>query len=336
MSQLIPKTLFLLIAGLGAITSLAQSQACASAQDVCGQTDFMALLDTPMDLPGADSLMGVFEAAYTKVVHFHTTFFNSINSDSTQQTVELVVNGLTCDDAVVARLFEANTFEPCNAGDYVAASELWTLAEGAVFSSFRMLENSDYVLILGSESSGCQTDLRLDGLAVSISACCGGSIDVGETAQVEVFGANPELGFEWEPEGFDEAAGADFPLLTYLSPDSTVQFTVTGFIEGCSYTDQVVINVGELSVPNAFTPNNDGSNDTWDIDDLVKFPDAVIEVYDRWGQSVYRSVSYPEPWNGTLRGSGPPVPEGTYYYVINLNDLNVNRPPLVGHVAIIR
>ena len=92
-----------------------------------------------MDLPGADSLMGVFEATYTKVVHFHTTFFNSINSDSAQQTVELVVNGLTCDDAVVARLFEANTFEPCNAGDYVAASELWTLAEGAVFSSFRML-----------------------------------------------------------------------------------------------------------------------------------------------------------------------------------------------------
>lgn len=34
----------------------------------------MALLDTPMDLPGADSLMGVFEATYTKVVHFHTTF----------------------------------------------------------------------------------------------------------------------------------------------------------------------------------------------------------------------------------------------------------------------
>ena len=336
MSQLIPKTMLLLMAGVVAFTSLAQSQACANAQDVCGQTDFTASLNTPLDLPGADGLVGVFEATYTQVVHFHTTFFNSINSDSTQQTVELVVNGLTCEDAVVARLFEANTFDPCNAEDYVAASDLWTLAEGAEFSSYRMLENSDYVLILGSESSGCQADVRLDGLAVSISACCGGSIDLGETAQVEVFGANPELGFEWQPEGFDEAAGADFPLLTYLSPDSTVQFTVTGFIEGCSYTDQVVINVDALNVPNAFTPNNDGSNDTWDIDDLVKFPDAVIEVYDRWGQSVYRSVSYPEPWNGSLRGSGPPVPEGTYYYVINLNDLNVNRPPLVGHVAIIR
>ena len=212
MSQLIPKTLFLLIACVGTLTSWAQSQACASAQDVCGQTDFTATLDTPLDLPGVDSLAGVFEATYIKVVHFHTTFFNSINSDSTQQTVELLVNGLTCGDVVVARLFEANTFDPCNAGDYVVASELWTLAEGAVFSSFRMLENSDYALILGSESPACQADVRLDGLAVSISACCGGSIDVGEAAQVEVFGANPELGFEWEPEGFDEAAGADFPL----------------------------------------------------------------------------------------------------------------------------
>ncbi len=321
---------------VAAFTSLAQSQACASAQDACGQTDFTATLDAPLDLPGSEGLVGVFEATYTKVVHFHTTFFNSINSDSTQQTVDLVVNALSCEDVVVARLFEANTFDPCNAENYVVASELWTLTEGAMLSSYRMLENSDYVLILGSESPACQADVRLDGLAVSISACCGGSIDLGETAQVEVFGANPELGFEWEPGGFDEAAGTEFPLLTYLSPDSSTQFTVTGFIEGCAYTDQVVINVDEVYVPNAFTPNNDGSNDTWDIDDLVKFPDALIEVYDRWGQSVYRSVSYPEPWNGTLRGSGPPVPEGTYYYVIQLNDLNVNRPPLVGHVAIIR
>lgn len=336
MSHTILKGLLSCIACLGVATSFAQSQACANALDVCGQADFTASLDTPLDLPGVDSLSSAFESTYTKVVHFHTTFFNSVNSDSTQQTVEFVVNGLSCEGAVQARLFEANTFDLCNAEDYEVASDLWSLTEGAVFSSFRMLENADYVLLLGSESPACQVDARLDGLAVSISACCGASIDLGETAEVEVFGANPELGFEWQPEGFDEAAGPDFPLLTYLSPDSTVQFTVTGFIEGCAYTDQVVINVGELNVPNAFTPNNDGSNDTWDIDDLVKFPDAVIEVYDRWGQSVYRSVSYPEPWNGTLRGNGNQVPEGTYYYVIQLNDLNVNRPPLVGHVAIIR
>ena len=335
MSHSILRTL-LLPAFLGASTFYAQSEACANALDVCGQTDFTASLDTPLDLPGADSLAGVFEATYMKVVHFHTTFFNSINSDPTEQTVELLVNELSCEGAVQARLFEANTFDPCNTEDHVVASELWTLTEGAVFSSFRMLENSDYVLMVGSEFPACQADIRLEGLAVSISACCGTSIDLGETAQVEVFGANPELGFDWEPSGFEEAAGPDFPLLTYLSPDTTVQFTVTGYMEDCGYSDEVVINVADVHVPNAFTPNNDGSNDTWDIDDMVKFPDAVIEVYDRWGQSVYRSVSYPEPWNGTLRGSGPPVPEGTYYYVINLNDLNLNRPPLVGHVAIIR
>ena len=133
MSHSILRTL-LLPAFLGASTFYAQSEACANALDVCGQTDFTASLDTPLDLPGADSLAGVFEATYMKVVHFHTTFFNSINSDPTEQTVELLVNELSCEGAVQARLFEANTFDPCNTEDHVVASELWTLTEGAVFS----------------------------------------------------------------------------------------------------------------------------------------------------------------------------------------------------------
>lgn len=321
---------------VGATRSHAQSMACASALEVCGQTDISASLDSPLDLPGAGALTGVFEARHTKAVRFHTTFFNSFNSNPLEQTVELEVQGIQCESGVWARLFEANALAPCNAEDYVVASDEWTLSEGATFSSSRMLENSDYVLILGSESQSCAVDFRLKGLAVSIEACCGTAIDLGETAQVEVFGANPELGFDWTPSEFAEAASTDFPLLTYLSPDSSMEFLVQGYMENCTYLDSVFIKVNEIFVPNGFTPNNDGSNDTWDIDDLVDFPDAVIEVYDRWGQGVYRSVSYPEPWDGSLQGNGSPVPEGTYYYIINLNDLNVNRPPLVGYVAIIR
>ena len=314
----------------------AQSMACANAIDVCGQIDASAVLESPLDFPGLDSLDGVFGADFVQAIQFHTTYFNSINSNPAMQTVQVTFDNLACEGVMQAMLFEANTFDLCNAAQFVQASDLWTVASNTAFTSYRMLENSDYVLLIGSSNAACSVDFRLDGLAVSISACCGTTLNAGETAQVEVFGADPNLGFDWVPADFAVSGAPEYPLLTYLSPDTTVEFTVTGYVEGCAYSDAVVINVGKFNIPNAFTPNNDGDNDTWDIDDLLNFPDAVVEVFDRWGQGVYRSVSYPEPWNGTLRGNGPPVPEGTYYYVIKLNEPNSTRPPLVGYVAIIR
>ena len=82
-------------------------------------------------------------------------------------------------------------------------------------------------------------------------------------------------------------------------------------MEGCSYTDAVLVAVGSpIEVPNAFSPNNDAFNDTFDIYGLSQFEFSTIEIFDRWGQSVFRSVSYPNPWDGTFRGRA--VPAGTY------------------------
>ena len=58
-------------------------------------------------------------------------------------------------------------------------------------------------------------------------------------------------------------------------------------------------------------------------------------MFNRWGQLVHRSLGYAQPWDGTGR-SGNPLPPGTYYYVIELNDAELPLPPETGHVAIIR
>ncbi|MHB8208718.1 MBG domain-containing protein, partial [Mucilaginibacter sp.] len=84
-------------------------------------------------------------------------------------------------------------------------------------------------------------------------------------------------------------------------------------------------------IPNAFTPNGDGINDTWIIKYLDYYPNCTVEIFNRYGQNVYYSNSYGIPWDGTYKGGV--LPTGTYYYIINLkNGLKV----LSGYVALIR
>jgi gliding motility-associated-like protein len=76
--------------------------------------------------------------------------------------------------------------------------------------------------------------------------------------------------------------------------------------------------VPSIWFPDGFTPNGDGTNDTWVIDYIYLFPECEVEVYNRWGELLFRSVGYNTPWDG--RYDGKDLPVGTYYYIIKLND----------------
>jgi gliding motility-associated-like protein len=69
-----------------------------------------------------------------------------------------------------------------------------------------------------------------------------------------------------------------------------------------------------LIIPNAFSPNGDGINDKWEIAGLRSIPDCRVEIFDRWGQSIYNSKGYATPWDGSWKGK--PIPVATYYYII--------------------
>src|SRR5690606_13544355 len=83
--------------------------------------------------------------------------------------------------------------------------------------------------------------------------------------------------------------------------------------------DDIVIKVlKEIHVPNAFSPNGDLVNDTWEIVGLSSYPDADLSVFNRYGQLVFQSTGYPAAWDGRSR-SGE-LAKGTYYYIIKLSD----------------
>lgn len=81
-------------------------------------------------------------------------------------------------------------------------------------------------------------------------------------------------------------------------------------------------------VPNTFTPNGDGINDTWIIRNMENFPGSKINVFNRWGQKVW-SGNYTEEWDGKFNGKK--MPTGNYIYAINLNN---EIDPIKGIVCI--
>ena len=101
---------------------------------------------------------------------------------------------------------------------------------------------------------------------------------------------------------------------------------------GCMVSDTIFIQVLLApEVPNAFSPNGDGINDTWRIKYLESYPGATIDVYNRYGQNVFRSVGYDVDWDGTVNGK--PLPIGTYYYIINPKN---GRQIITGSVTLIK
>jgi len=111
---------------------------------------------------------------------------------------------------------------------------------------------------------------------------------------------------------------------------------VVGVIDGneCKSEEITItltdVDVPCLRIPNVFTPNGDGVNDIWEIVNIEMFQEAEIYVFNRWGQLMFTSKGYTEPWDGRYRGHF--VPAGTYMYII---DLFNDEEPYEGTVTII-
>ncbi len=102
---------------------------------------------------------------------------------------------------------------------------------------------------------------------------------------------------------------------------------------GCSITKPIPVTIEDavITPPNAFSPNGDGINDVWIIPLLEYYPNAIIEVFTRTGQPVYKNNGYTRYWDG--RGNdGKPLPTGVYYYVIKAAP---HLKPISGSISIL-
>jgi gliding motility-associated-like protein len=128
------------------------------------------------------------------------------------------------------------------------------------------------------------------------------------------------ISYQWiPPTGLNNASIED-PV---ASPSATTVYTLdVTDANQCEASDSIKINVSgggggssKILVPNAFSPNGDGINDTWVITNLSAYPGATVDVFNRYGQLVFHSENYNKAWDGTFNGKS--LPAATYYYIID-------------------
>ncbi len=166
-----------------------------------------------------------------------------------------------------------------------------------------------------TDNNNCtyQESVQMQGSLTELTDCNAGkdvTIFYGENAELKAIkGVGSK--FFWTP-------GKTLDDSTLLNPTAsptnttTYDFT-TKTAEGCTCIDRVTVRVIPLiNIPNTFTPNQDGTNDIWIIQNTSLYDDVELNVYNRWGDKVYYVKGYEtgKEWDG---GS---LPEATYYYVL--------------------
>ncbi|HBP46044.1 MAG TPA: hypothetical protein DD635_09070 [Flavobacteriales bacterium] len=312
--------------------SAVHAQSCENPIPICGD------IPEPLSLNFVQSLdIACVNSPYVSVLEFMTNG-NLVNTGNA--TVE--VGGVACQTDGVEDVIELVVVKPnpqvfCDVESYELVATCGETGGAFTVVTEDLLPNTTYLILVGTahdpSTTPCNLTLFLSGPAVSIDACCTTNIAPGQSVSLNVTGGNEDLGYTWFPDlGLSSTNESEI----IASPPVTTTYSVSGFFGGCQYTDAVTINVGTpVGIPTSFTPNGDLVNDYWSIDGLSQYNEADIRIYDRWGQLVFRSVGYAQPWDG--KNGGKEVPVGTYYYAIDFNDPQlVGLETVTGFISIIR
>ncbi|WP_247236384.1 gliding motility-associated C-terminal domain-containing protein [Telluribacter sp. SYSU D00476] len=173
-----------------------------------------------------------------------------------------------------------------------------------------------YVLRVSEDNTGCAaTDtvvVKEETVDVKLPASMG--VQLGKSVQLfpVVASSSADLYFNWAPSaGVDDIAVQN----PHVIPTETTTYTVrVQTALGCFDEATILINVfDKLYIPDAFSPNGDGINDTFEIANAVQQVEE-IQIFNRWGETVFYSRGYGSPWDGFYKGKV--VEPGSYIYII--------------------
>jgi gliding motility-associated-like protein len=154
------------------------------------------------------------------------------------------------------------------------------------------------------------------------------SVIQGSEVELMASGGNS---YTWEPATNLSCSDCSTPVFT--AQDSTTFIVTAISADGCSSIDSVTVSVspGGYKIPNAFTPDGDGINDTFGF--ILGGDVQVIEfnIYNRWGELVHEDI---QAWDGKTNGN--PAPSDVYIYTAVIKNQDGTEEMLKGDVTLIR
>jgi gliding motility-associated-like protein len=156
------------------------------------------------------------------------------------------------------------------------------------------------------------------GSKIQIAASGSPKISKGFTSNLNVSGSDM-VSFDWSPSASLNSAITSNPV---AKPSQNQTYTVTvtnrfGSTTTLSITVEVMVDYN-LVASNILSPNGDGENDRFMIENLSTYPINKLLIFDRAGRIIYSKNNYSNEWDGQYNGT--PLSEDTYYYVITFDN----------------
>ena len=161
--------------------------------------------------------------------------------------------------------------------------------------------------------SGCE---KTDDIVVNIiDFDLGSDIELCEHQSQKLEGPLAPSGhsyaYIWDVDGSQVSTNPYYVISLLPEGSHTINLDVGG---GCLGSVNVEIIKCPLTIPNIITPNSDGHNDEFFIENLHYYPNSTVIIYNRWGKKVYESSNYQSDWDAANNS------DGVYYWVLKIND----------------
>lgn len=213
-------------------------------------------------------------------------------------------------------------------GTQITTSEIY-IAKGLI--------NNDEIYCDIISSNSCSLPFSSNKIKVTVHPIP--QITIGDIVFIENDGAkmlSPQvngdvISYRWFP-----STGLDNPNIKNpkANPESTTVYKLTAVSTGNCVAEATikVVVLKEIFIPNVFSPNADGKNDQWLIRNISDYIGTKVQIFNRYGQQVFKSENFILPWDGNMNGK--PLPLGSYYYILDL--ANKAKTRYTGSVTILR
>ena len=244
-----------------------------------------------------------------------TYFVTNVCPDSTSNATFTLIRGGTC---VVVQGVSAGRskacFQVCDPRGHCDTTNITVLVSARLAQMPRLVE--DFAITR-----------RNKGIEIPVSQ---NDTVTGTIKTFEIL-VNPKLG-----EAATKLSGTEYSIIYVPKEDFCSTATTDNIVYqicnqvGCAQTMVHVRTLCEgLVIRNGFSPNGDGKNDFFVIENLADFPNTQVTIFNRWGNRVYESKDYKNDWKGDFKGTS--LPDGTYFYQIVLE----NGESLLGYLEIL-